>query len=353
MTETSTTIGMDIGDKHCHLFVLDNETVKELERTRVPTTEMAVTLWFQARAPACVVLEVGCHSGWLSRLVAGLGHEVLIADPRKARKLMGDEQKSDNLDAEMLARIGRADPKLLKPVRLRSEKTQCNLAVIRGRDALVGARTKLINHVRGMVKVVGQRLPPCTTNRFAKLQGQIPEQLAEALDPTMLAIEALTEQIRHLDRVVARMCEKDYPDAEFLQQIPGVGPITALTYVLTLEDPARFSKSRKVGPYLGLCRRQWSSGQDDPELHITKAGDGMLRRLLIQCSHYILGAFGPDSDLRRWGLGYAERGGRAAKKRAAVGVARRLAVLMHRLWTTGEQYEPLYNTKQAEGAATA
>lgn len=351
MTEPSTTIGMDIGDKHCYLFVLDNETAEELEQTRVPTTKPAMTLWFQKRAPARVVLEVGCHSGWISRLIAALGHDVLIADPRKARKLMGDEEKDDDLDAEMLARFGRADPKLLKPVQLRSEETQCDLAVLRSRDNLVGARTKLINHVRGMVKVVGEKLPKCTADSFSRLRNVIPEQLAEALDPTMLAIETLTEQIRHLDQVIARMCEVDYPDAEFLQQIPGVGPITALTYVLTIEDPTRFEKSRKVGPYLGLCRRRWRSGEDDPENHITKAGDGMLRRLLIQCAHYILGVHAPDSDLRRWGLGYAERGGRAAKKRAAVGVARRLAVLMHRLWSTGEQYEPLHNAKESEAAA--
>jgi transposase len=341
---------MDLGDKHCHLYVLDNATVEELERTRVPTSKMAIRRWFGAREAARVVIEVGGHSGWVSRLIAQLGHDVLIADPRRARKLMGDEEKDDDLDAELLARFGRADPKLLKPVTLRSEETQCALAVVRSRDALVGARTQLVNHVRGMVKAVGQRLPSCSTDRFAGLRDEIPEQLTEALDPTMLAIESLTEQIRHLDRVVNRMCEQDYPDAGSLQQISGVGPISALTYVLTIEDPSRFEKSRQVGPYLGLCRRRWRSGEGDPELHISKAGDAMLRRLLVQCAHYILGPFGPDSDLRRWGLAYAEKGGRAAKKRAAIGVARRLAVLMHRLWTSGETYVPLYNAKENNAA---
>ena len=353
MTEHSTTIGIDVGDKYCQLCVLENETGEELEQVRIGTTKKALGRWFKKRSAARVVLEVGCHSGWISRLVAGFGHQVLVADPRKARQLMGNEEKDDDLDAEMLARFGRADPKLLKPVKLRSEKTQCDLAVIRSRDALVSARTQLINHVRGAVKAVGQRLPSCSTDRFAKLRGQLPELLAGALEPTMLAIEALTEQIRRLDRTVERMCEQDYPQTQLLRQISGVGPITALTYALTIEDPSRFDKSRLVGPYLGLCRRRWRSGEDDPELHITKSGDHLLRKLLVQCAHHIVGVHGQDSDLRRWGLAYAARGGRAAKKRAVVGVARRLAVLMHRLWITGEEYDPLHNVRRVEAAMAA
>jgi transposase len=346
--EPSTTIGMDVGDKYCQLYVLDNATGDELEQARVATTPAMLRRWFESGAAARVVLEVGSHAGWISRLLAGLEHEVLVADPRKARKLMGDEDKDDRLDAELLARFGRADPKLLKPVKLRGEQTQCALAVVRSRDSLVGARTKLINHVRGAVKAIGQRLPKCSAEHFHRMRGMLPEALGAALEPLMVATEALTEQIRQLERRVDHLCEAVYPQTKQLQQIGGVGPITALTYVLTLEAPERFDKSRRVGAYLGLCPRRWQSGDADPELRISKAGDAMLRRLLIQCAHYVIGPFGPDSDLRRWGLQYAARGGKAAKKRATVGVARRLAVLMHRLWVTGAPYEPLYNSARGE-----
>jgi transposase len=347
--ESSTTIGMDVGDKHCHLYVLDNESADELEVTRIPTTPAAVARWFGSRPRARVVLEVGGHSGWISRELAQGGHEVVVADARQARLVMGQQQKDDRLDAELLARFGRADPRLLKPVKLRSERAQCGLAVIRSRDALVSGRTSLINHVRGAVKAVGQRLPSCSSESFHRVRDGVPVSLREALEPMISVIEELTKKISALDAVIARMCEEE-PATERLRQISGVGPITALTYVLTLEDPGRFSKSRHVGAYLGLCPRRWQSGDADPEMHISKTGDRLLRRLLIQCAHHILGAHAPDSDLKRWGTAHAQ-GGRVAKKRAIVGVARRLAVLLHRLWISGREYEPLYNSRQVQAAA--
>ena len=344
----STTIGLDVGDKYCHLCVIDGDSGEELETSRVPTTQGALGDWFGKRSSARVVLEVGGHAGWISRLLAGSGHEVLVADARKARLVMGDQQKDDRLDAELLARFGRADPKLLRPVKLRSEETQCALAVIRSRDALVSARTSLINHVRGAVKALGRRLPSCSSECFHRLRDGVPEALREALEPMFTVLEELTQQIKAQDAALERLCE-EHPMTERLRQINGVGPITALCYVLTLEDPGRFAKSRQVGAYLGLCPRRWQSGEEDPEMHISKAGDQLLRRLLIQCAHHILGAHGPDSDLKRWGTAHAV-GGRTAKKRAVVGVARRLAVLMHHLWVAGVDYEPLYQTRTKAAA---
>ena len=121
-----------------------------------------------------------------------------------------------------------------------------------------------------------------------------------------------------------------------------MGPITALSYVLTLEDPKRFRKSREVGAYLGMIPRRNQSGEVDPEGHITKTGDKFLRRMLIGCAHYILGPFGPESNLRNWGLRLVERGGKGAKHKAAVAVARKLAILLHKLWISGEDYQPFY-----------
>jgi transposase len=286
-----------------------------------------------------VVIEVGTHSGWVSRLIAQHRHEVLVADARQVRQLAKGNDKDDPLNAEFLARLGRVDRKLLKPIKLRTEDTQVALASIRSRDVLVRARTQLISHVRGMVKTLGVKLPKCSSNRFHKLSSEIPEKQQPVLNPIMLSIEMLTEQVCVYDKLIAHKADKDYPETKVLRQVSGVGPITALAYALTIENPNRFSKRRKVGAYLGLTRAKYKSGDSDPQL----GGDHLLRRLLVNSAHYILGPFGPDCDLRRWGLKYARGGNKNAKKRAVVAVARKLAVLLHRLWTTGEVYDPLYN----------
>jgi len=341
---------MDLGDKWSQLYVLDNVTGEGVEEGRIRTTIPSLQRWFGRREEATVVLEVGTHSGWTSRLLTELGHEVLVADPRRVRALAGDEDKDDPLDAEFLARLGRMDPKLLKPIKHRSEETQADLALIRSRDSLVQARTQLINHVRGVVKTTGHRLPQCSTESFHKLEEKIPELLRAALCPVMESIESLTQQIRNYDRLIKHKSEQQYPETQLLQEVGGVGPITALAYVLIIEDPSRFPKSRDVGSYLGLCRRRYKSGDSDPELRISKRGDALLRRLLVNCAHYILGPFGQDCDLRRWGLRYAAGGSKSAKKRAVVAVARKLSVLLHALWTTGEEYEPLRNARLSQKA---
>jgi len=141
--------------------------------------------------------------------------------------------------------------------------------------------------------------------------------------------------------------EERYPRTRLLRQVPGVGPVTALAFVLALADPSRFRSSRSVGAYLGLRPRRSDSGESMPELRITKAGNGAVRRLLVQCAQYILGPFGPESDLRGWGLKLAGRGGKRAKRVAVVAVARKLSVLLHRLWVSGENYDPLRNSKPA------
>jgi transposase len=339
VSENITTIGIDIGDRYCQLAVLHDETGDLLEQTRVRSTPRGLEAAFRSRPRARVVLEAGTHSGWMSPLLVEWGHELFVANPRKVRACVGS--KSDRLDAEFLARLGRADPKLLHPVRLRSEKTQVALSVIRSRDALVSARTKLVNHVRALVKNVGERLPKRTAASFHKVVDSLPEVLRPALESVMECIAQLTARIRVYDRRIERMCEDEYPETVALRQVHGVGPITALTFVLTLETPTRFHGGRAVGAYLGLCPRRRQSGETDPQLRITKAGSPLLRRLLVGAAHYILGPFGPDTDLRRWGLGLTARGGKNAKKRAAVAVARRLATLLFSLWQTGEVYEPL------------
>ena len=296
------------------------------------------------------MLEAGPRSPWLSRVVADLGHEVVVANPRQVALIARSQRKTDRLDAEWLARLGRFDPELLSPIRHRSEQSQHDLAVVRARDALVRSRTLLINHVRGAVKACGAALPSCTSEAFhRKVADHIPDGLRPALLPLVEAIGEVTARIAAAGREVEALCEA-HSETRALRQVSGVGPITALTFVLTIEDPSRFPKSREVGAYLGLVPRQRDSGERAPQLGVSKSGDPGLRRLLVQAAHYILGPFGPDTDLRRWGLRYAESGAGNAKKRAVVAVARRLAVLLLALWKSGEVYEPLRQARAAEAA---
>jgi transposase len=340
------TIGVDLGDEWSYYCMLSREGEVD-HRGRVRTRTDAVGKQMRAWEPARVVMEVGTHSPWVSRVAEESGHEVIVANPRKVRLIAENDNKNDRLDPEILARLGRMDPRLLSPIQHRGASAQVDLTVLRSRDALVAARTQLVNHVRGMVKSHGGRLLKCSTESFPKkAKEKIPEALRENLQPILDTIADLGRRIREYDLKVARLGKEKYPETKVLQQVCGVGPLTALAYVLILENPHRFRKSRKVGAYLGLRSRTRSSGRQAPEMRITKAGDGFLRRLLVQSAQYILGPFGPDSDLKNHGLALASHGRKNAKKRAVIAVARKLAVLLHRLWITGEVYEPLRNTKR-------
>ncbi len=177
--------------------------------------------------------------------------------------------------------------------------------------------------------------------------------MAGPLGPILETIGSLTQRIRDYERQLETISEEHYPETNLLRQVEGVGTLTALTFVLTLEDPYRFEKSRTVGAYLGLVPASDRSGDRDPQKRISKEGDEMLRKLLVGSAHYILGPFGSDSDLRRHGENIAQRGAKNAKKRAAVAVARKLSVLLHRLWIAGEVYDPLYNTHRRAGQEEA
>ncbi len=339
------TIGVDVGDRFSQICVLDGDGEVQ-EEARIRTTPSAFGQWFRSATSSLVVLEAGTHSPWIGRLIAACGHETIVANPRRLRLIYQNDRKSDRVDAESLARLGRLDPRLLCPIKHRGAEAQADLALLRSRDALIRARTLLINHMRGASKAVGGRLPKCSARSFhQKVGGHIPEELAASLAPELETIARLTAQIQDLDRRIEDMATTKYPEISALRQVPGVGPVTATTYILTIEDPGRFARSRAVGCYVGLRPRQADSGDQKPQLHITKAGDEALRSLLVCAAQHILGPYGPDTDLRRWGLALAERGGKAAKKRAVVAVARKLAVLLHRLWETGELYEPLRNAR--------
>ena len=351
------TAGLDLGDKYSYLCLVDTDGGKVIEEGRVRTTPEALRRRFASERPMRVAIEAGTHSPWASRVLEECGHKVLVANARKLRLIYANKQKTDEVDAENLARLARLDPKLLYPLKHRGEDSQAHMAIIRSREALVGCRTQLVNHVRGAVKSFGGRLPKCPARSFHKKAAEhIPEALMPALGPILETIASLTERIHEYERQLETICQEHYPETELLRQVEGIGTLTALTFLLTLEDPHRFEKSRSVGAYLGLVPARNQSGDRDPQRRISKEGDEMLRRLLVGSAHYILGPFGSDSDLRRHGEKIASRGGKNSKKRAVVAVARKLAVLLHSLWVSGEVYDPLYNThrrqeQQEEGAA--
>ncbi len=332
------TIGMDLGDKKHQVCILD-KTGKIIAEEEVAGNRTAMASFFKQYRGGVVAMEMGAHSRWVSQIAETEGLEVLVGNARKLRMIWQSRQKSDTRDAVMLARIARMDPELLCPIRHRGEQVQMDLEIIRARDLLVRERTRMVNHVRGVVKSRGERLAPSSAASFGR-KAKIPEALNEAMKPMLEMIQELTKKIRGYDLMIKDAATKKYPETEQLCQVGGVGPLTALAYVLTLEEPERFAKSRMVGPYLGLVPRLDQSGQIDKQLRITKHGDGYLRRLLVGSAHYILGPFGPDCDLRTFGLKLMQRGGKNAKKRAVVAVARKLAVLLHALWRSGAIYEP-------------
>jgi transposase len=345
--EQKLTIGLDLGDRRSFYCILD-EAGKIIVEQKVPTTAEGMKQAFARIPRSLMALETGTHSPWVSRLLTELGHEVIVAHAQKVQLITQSSRKDDRHDARTLARLVRIDPELLGPVRHRSAQAQIHLTVIRARAELVSARTALVNAARGLVKSFGQRLPKCGTQQVSRdLAAGLSTELCEVLQPLLREIESLNERIQEYDQRMEKIAKESYPQVALLKQVKGVGTQIALTYVLTIEDPYRFAKSRQVGCFLGLRPGRRNSGESEPQKKISKEGDRYLRTMMVQGAHYILGPFGADSDLRRWGLKLAERGGKNAKKRAVAAVARKLAILLHRLWVSGEVYEPLRNSQQA------
>ena len=347
------TIGLDLGDRSSWYCVLDERGEIVLEQ-KLSTTPKAMKEVFGGMPRSRIALETGMHSPWVSRVLSELGQEVIVAHARNVRLIGESRKKDDRLDAQTLARLARIDPELLCPVQHRSAKAQADLTVIRARAGLVRARTALVNTARGLAKSYGERLRGCNVRNMnpEKAEGLSPE-LQKALEPLLAGIESVSEQIAEYNERIEQLAQQSYPQVALLKQIKGVGTLIALTFLLTLEDPHRFHKSRDVGCYLGLQPGRRNSGQSQPQLRISKEGDPYLRTLLVQGAQHILGPFGVDCDLRRWGLKLAERGGKSGKKRAIIAVARKLAVLLHHLWVSGEVYLPLHNSSRAALRAAA
>lgn len=345
------TVGMDLGDRSNYVVILDKDGNEIVSRT-ITNSKATLTDFFQRYSNVTVAIEAGTHSQWISRLLQDMGHTVYVGNPRKLRVIWDSIDKNDVRDARMLARVCRLDPKLLWPVSHRSIEAHDDLQLVKSRNVLIKSRTGLINHLRSIIKTRGERLPKCSPAYFAtKVEPYIPKSLLTACLPILKTIEELTKKIKDYDKQIRLLCENRYPETQYLEQVTGVGAITALAYVLTIEDPKRFSKSRVVGAYLGLTPRRDQSGGTDKQLRITKAGNSYLRQLLVGSAQYIMGPFGPDCSLKRYGIAIGTRGGKNSKKRAVVAVARKLSVLLHHLWKTKQKYEPFKNRKTVSIAA--
>ena len=337
-----TIIGVDLGDKQHHVCVTDKDG-NIVSETTIPNNQEQIARLAGEHPGALVAIEVGTHSPWISRLIEAGGCTCVVANARKLRAIYQNDRKCDQHDARMLAKLARADPELLSPIHHGSEERQLHRLAITLRDSLVRQRVNIISTVRFSLKSLGIRLPECSTASFAK---QCREQIEGtpvyyAVEASLDVLDAFNMQIRTLDKQIAKTATEDYPQTQLLEQIPGVGPMTSLSFVLAIGDPERFKDPRDIGAYFGLVPRRDQSGQSDKQLPISKSGNSAVRRLLVQCAQYILGRYGPDSDLRSFGLTLAARGGKAAKRKAVVAVARKLAVLMLVLWQTGQPYRPL------------
>lgn len=345
-------IGIDLGDKS-HQVCMLSEDKKVVLETSLSNTHEALENMFSTHPSTTIALECGTHSAWISSALEGWGHTVVVANPRQLKLISQSASKTDRNDARLLARLVLADPELLRPIRHRTAATQADLALIKARHGLIKSRTTLINTCRGIVKSQGARLARCSAESFHRHLEEIPPELREPLEPLLRTIGEMTTKIYQLEGKIEQLAERKYPQTAKLAKINGVGALTALTFMLVVEDPARFHKSRFVGPYLGLTPAKDQSGKSDKQMRITKAGDNYLRVLLVLCAHHILGVRGKDCELRRWGLKLCERGGKAAKKRAVVAVARRLAVQLHAVWVGKDAYDPFFALKKKERHAAA
>lgn len=289
-------------------------------------TDRSTTVDFAHRFKgATVVIEVGAHSRWMSQIFDAVECRVYVANARRLKLIYASVDKDDRLDAMRLAKLGRFDPELLKPIKHRTDEAQADLEVLKARALLVRMRASMVNHIRGVLKSFGLKPPKCTTRTFSKkLREMVPENLSLPIGALLDQLDDLTARISFLEKELEMISREKYGEkTKLVRQVNGVGLLSGLTFVLTIGDPSRFKKSRDIGSYLGLRPRRHESGDKKPDLRTTRTGDRFLRTYLVQSANYILGPFGADCTLRRWGLSKAS-GGKNNRKRAVIAVARKL-----------------------------
>ena len=240
-------VGLDLGDRHSHYCMLSS-TGEMMEEGRIQTTLAAMEKHFAGEPRMRIALEAGTHSPWVSRWLKSYGHEVIVANPRKIPTLTKSESKNDRNDARQLARMAAFDPELLHPIEHRSPGRQQDLNLIHTRSVLVRARTMLINSVRGVVKSAGERLAACSSESFPeKVPGAVPPSLKAACIPLLEQIGQMNQAIAAMDKQIEGL-DKKYPEIAVLRTAPGVGPVVAACYVLTLDNPQAWKPTVRRGP---------------------------------------------------------------------------------------------------------
>ncbi|MEJ2024433.1 MAG: IS110 family transposase [Deltaproteobacteria bacterium] len=334
--------GMDVHQKYSEVCLLD-EGGEVVERARIRTSRSGLGRYFSAKNKMKVVLEAGGSSPWVSRLVESCGHEVVVCSPRRVRLIAESTLKNDRIDAEVLARLVRIDPGFLGRVQQRSERAQVLRSKLTVRSRLVTTRTKWINTVKGILRALGYTVPGGASRTFCyRVRSvELPEELATTIEPLLRQLDAVNEEIIRCEKELRNIASA-MPEVMHLQEVPGVGLIVSLYFVLTVDDPYRFRKSRDIPAFFGLRPKMRSSGDVSTYGRISKQGDPEMRRLLIQAAHALMQCRTPCA-LQDWATKVVQRRGYA---KAMVALARKLGVVMHHLWVTGEVFER-YPSKKA------
>jgi transposase len=318
-------------------FCVKDAAGKVLARGKVSTEPAALfeMLREHCLCPERIVLETGTMSGWLARDLGDLGLPVDVIDARQAHAVMKlQHNKTDAGDAELLAEIARTG--FCRAVAIKSEVAQEVRVLLKARAHLVRQRRDTENAIRGLLGSLGLRFPKGAGKLAWRVRTALEARpdLQATIEPLLCSVEALKRAIARLDETVTARA-KAAPACRVLMSVPGVGPVTALAFAATIDEPERFAKSRTVGAYLGLTTRRFQFGEMDYSGHISKHGDAMVRSLLYEAANSMLTVVRKAHPLKDWARRIRRRSGH---KKACVALARKLAVILHRMLITGELF---------------
>jgi transposase len=343
-------VGLDVSQKFTQACVIDSKG-SLVWQGQCASTPQAIAETIKARAPevARIGLESGALSTWHWHGLNGLGLPVVCLDARHAQAILSLQvNKTDKNDAQGLAQIVRMG--WYREVRVKSIESHRVRALIGVRAQLVGMRTRLVNQIRGTLKTFGIVLGKAGGRAFEQRVEELSREagiLGESLRALLAVLRNLSQQVVRLDQC-ARKFGKENAACQHLMTVPGVGPITAMAFVTAVDNPARFTKSRSVGAYLGLTPRRYQSGDMDITGRISRCGDRLVRSYLYEAANALLLRVKRWSSLKAWGVRLAKRVG---MNKAKVAVARKLAVLMHRMWMSGEEFNWSNPASSLEAAA--
>jgi transposase len=326
-------VGLDVSLKLTAICIVDRTGTIQREGV-VHSDPEAIAAFIKSNAPhvARIGLETGATSTWLWTELNKMGLPVICIDARHAKAALKMQiNKSDRNDAVGIARIMQCG--WYKEVRVKDLDSHAVKALLVSRALLVKIKRDLENQIRGLLKNLG----PAKMNAFALRAAELIEnrpELAVAVTPLLIARVAIEQQIADLDRKVMKLARSNAQVRQFMTA-PGIGPVTALCFLATIDDPTRFKRSRSVGAYVGLTTRRYASGEIDWTGRISKCGDKMLRGYLFEAANVLLTHVAKWSALKAWGVRLAKRSG---PRKAKVAVARKLAVILHRMWIDGTEF---------------